>query len=325
LSTVYHLFFNNLTTSERQLGFKKGVSCAHALRILRTTCNHFNLKGNTVCLGLVDIRKAFDKANFWGILRLFQKRAINPEIINILEFWFSISSARVFWNGHPSVTVFPTAGVRQGGILSPLFFAAYIDVLLSTLEKCKIGCFINGKCYNSLLYADDLLLLSISVCDLSKLINICKTVLDDLDLQVNFEKTCCLRVGSRAGVACAPIVINSHPIQWVSSAKYLGITLLAKSKFCCDWHPTKRKFFTALNSILHALGSNPSPQVVLSLFRSVCLPILSFGLFSMPLSRADINSFSFTYNNIFNKLFKVNSISNIELCQYYSNFWPFHI
>ena len=195
-----------------------------------------------------------------------------------MEFWFKIGTARVLWNGHASDYVSPTAGVKQGGILSPLFFAAYIDVLLTTLNDSKIGCFINGQCCNSLLYADDLLLLSISVSDLSKLIKICKSIFDELDLQINFDKTFCLRVGPRAGVACAPITIEGHSIQWLSTAKYLGIYMLAKPKFSCDWHPTKKKFFIALNSVLHAVPIRPcrwsDPCFDLSVFPFY--PLVSF-------------------------------------------------
>ena len=59
-----------------------------------------------------------------------------------------------------------TVGVRQGGILSPSLFAVYVDKLLDKLILSGLGCFISGVCFNSLMYAGDIILLSISVCDL---------------------------------------------------------------------------------------------------------------------------------------------------------------
>ena len=87
-------------------------------------------------------------------------------------------------------------------------------------------------------------------------------------------------------------------------------------------HPSKCLFFKSINSILSALGQNPSIQVALSLFRSKCVPILIYGLAVIPLSKTDLQSLSFAYNNFFSKLFKSNNRDSIEKCQFFCGFWP---
>ena len=136
----------------------------------------FNNRGNTVTLGFVDIRKAFDKCNQWGILQCLQNKFINPVIIDILDHWFQISTAKIKWNNVLSNPVTLTAGVRQGGVLSPLLFSAYVDTVLIELGKTNSGCFINKLCLNSFMYADDLILLSISVTDLQDLLSKCASI-----------------------------------------------------------------------------------------------------------------------------------------------------
>ena len=84
-----------------------------------------------------------------------------------------------------------------------------------------------------------------------------------------------------------------------------------------------RSNFSLLSNLFSSLGSGPSIQVALSLFRSVCLPLLTYGLSSLPLSQSELHSFSFAYNNIFHKLFKTNNKQTTEQCQYFCNFWPF--
>jgi len=37
-------------------------------------------------------------------------------------------------------------GVRQGGVLSPIFFCVYVDCLINGLELSKLGCWV-GDCY----------------------------------------------------------------------------------------------------------------------------------------------------------------------------------
>ena len=320
-----HPFFHHLSTSDRQFGFKHGTGCAHALKIVRNSIQFFTSKGNTVNLGLIDIKKAFDKSNFWGILSILQNKHINPILIDILEHWFTTSTARVKWGDALSDRISLKAGVRQGSILSPLLFSMYIDIILVELEKSKLGCFLNGKCINSFLYADDLILLSLSISDLQCLIDKCKVLFDNLDLQINYSKSNCLRIGNRFRSVCRPITINGCLISWVSEAKYLGITLQAGPKLTFNWAPARRNFYCSLNNILSHLGHNPHISIVLSLFRSNCIPILSYGLSSLSLSKHDLNALSFAYNNIFHKLFKTNNNTTIESCQYFCNFWSFPV
>src|SRR6267154_5708756 len=161
------------------------TSCNHAIQQVRNITNWFVSKKNTANVACLDIKKAFDRVNIWKLILILQKKKINPCILDILEFWLNISSARVKWNNTLSNAVPLTAGVRQGGILSPLLFTIYIDSVLHELEQSKLGCFINSKCANSFLYADDLILLSIYVCDLQLLVNKCLVVFEDLDLQLN--------------------------------------------------------------------------------------------------------------------------------------------
>ena len=51
-------------------------------------------------------------------------------------------------------------GVRQGGILSPITFSIYMDVLPLILSENGIGCHIDDLCINHVfyMYADDLCL-----------------------------------------------------------------------------------------------------------------------------------------------------------------------
>ncbi len=51
-------------------------------------------------------------------------------------------------------------GVKQGGVLSSLLFAVYIDGLLIRLEETGVGCHMSIRFIGALAFADDLNLLA---------------------------------------------------------------------------------------------------------------------------------------------------------------------
>jgi len=56
------------------------------------------------------------------------------------------------------------AGVRQGGILSPLLFAVYIDGLVQNVDSSGFGCWLHGLFVGCVLYADDNPVSADSIC-----------------------------------------------------------------------------------------------------------------------------------------------------------------
>ena len=100
-----------------------------------------------------------------------------------------------------------SSGVRQGGILSPTLFAICVDDVLKKLEKAKISCYFNLQCVNSIMYADDLILLSASVSDLQNLVDLCVIEFDQIGLEINVGKSSRVRIGQRHVAVVSPITI----------------------------------------------------------------------------------------------------------------------
>ena len=99
-------------------------------------------------------------------------------------------------------------GVRQGSVLSPILFALYIDDINDSAVLFP-GCHI-------ILYADDILLISPSVMMLNRLLHTCETELNDIDMDINFRKSSCIRIWPRNDATCASIVsLNDHVIHWM--------------------------------------------------------------------------------------------------------------
>ncbi|XP_064072630.1 uncharacterized protein LOC135193569 [Vanessa tameamea] len=80
-------------------------------------------------------------------------------------------------------------GVRQGGMSSPILFNLYINDLIVALSGTRIGCHIDGVSINNISYADDMVLLSASICGIKKLVAICEEYAERHELKYNASKS----------------------------------------------------------------------------------------------------------------------------------------
>jgi len=136
------------------------------------------------------------------------------------------------------------------------FCVFFIDDMLTKLSNCKLGCIIKRFNFNAIMYADALLLLSISVHELQLMVNICLAELPALGLKINIKKSVCVRVGPRYKSPTAPIVVSNNSIVWSNDLKYLGITIGLQSgmNFKINMQPSCQKYFGALNGIYSKWG-----------------------------------------------------------------------
>jgi len=79
--------------------------------------------GSTVNICALDISKAFDRLNHFALLKLLIDRKLPRAFIGVMLDWLSKSTVCVKWVGVFSFRFCIKAGVRQGGVLSPVLFA----------------------------------------------------------------------------------------------------------------------------------------------------------------------------------------------------------
>ena len=149
-----------LCSSDHQLGFKQKSGCVHAIYAVRKTVEYYVSNGSTVNICTLDITKAFDKVNNHCLLLKLMKRRLPIQFIYLFNRWFSNVFIKVRWGNHLSMFFRLVSGVRQGGILSPVFFNIYIDCVIDKTTDLDIGCYFRGFFSGIWLYADDIILLS---------------------------------------------------------------------------------------------------------------------------------------------------------------------
>ena len=125
-------------------------------------------------------------------------RNVPRTFIDVFLNWLMKSFVCVRWCGTLSFWYQLTAGVRQGGILSPVLFAVYMDTLIVRLRSSGFGCKIADKYYGCLVYADDIMLISHTANAMRRMLAICDQFAADFDLKFNNTKSVAMRIGTLA-------------------------------------------------------------------------------------------------------------------------------
>ena len=111
------------------------------------------------------------RVNHRTLLKQFGARGVPGYVLRILIYWYKNQDMCIRWGDAYSAKFKVTNGVRQGGIVSPYLFNVYVDELSEELNKCNVGCNLNGHLINHIMYADDLVLISPSSAGLSQLLH----------------------------------------------------------------------------------------------------------------------------------------------------------
>merc|ERR1712179_845915 len=178
-----------LKTSDLQFGFKEKSSTSMCTFAALETIEYYKSNGSDVHVLLLDASKAFDRVTFIKLFEKMLKKGMCPLTVRLLLNMYTEQKLQVKWNDILSDKFEVTNGVRQGGVLSPLFYSIYIDDVLEKLKRNGIDCHIGHNFVGAFGYADDLILLSPSLTGLMNMIKICEDYACEHDILFNGKKS----------------------------------------------------------------------------------------------------------------------------------------
>lgn len=309
-------FADSLQFSELQFGFRHNSSCSHAIFLLKEVVDYFVSHGSNVFMASLDARKAFDRVNHVKLFGVLLDKGVPARLVRIICDWYGKTVYMVKWHNRLSEVCAVKSGIRQGGILSPVLFNMYYDVIVQELSLHGYGCHMGGIFVGCIAYADDLILLSASLWDLQNMLNVCYEMGSCLDIVFNSAKSFLFKIGKACNETLCKLKLHNDNIKWVDRLRYLGVHLCAGRTLKFDISVVLRKAYGAANSIF-AKTKYVSDTVTLNLIESYVFPVLLYGVEAIVLTPKQLNEMSVCLNNIYRRIFGMNRWESVKLIQFF--------
>lgn len=307
----------NIDICDSQFGFQAGKSTTMACSLLNDVIAYCNYRNSPVYIASLDAEKCFDKIWHNGLhYKLMNVLPLNTWLYMVE--WYQNLSASVKWQGIASQSFTITRGVRQGSALSPLFFNIFIDDLLRKLRLCSQGVRIGENRYNSMAYADDITLFSLTVPGLQDMIDICSEYANMWRFTFSMSKSKCLCVGPRHLRSDPKWHLGNVDLDNVDSLEILGVIFDAKHSGAAQVQSRSRKCRQSFYSKSQVGMNYPglSSEAKAYLWKSTCLPSLLYGMESVSLSAQDLKHLDSLQGSLIKQCFGLGKRSHhTNLCK----------
>ena len=209
--------------SPAQAGFRPGHSPIHHLFALRHFIDRAILQRRPLFVAFVDLQKAYDTVHHDLLWARLEAIGVSPRMLPAIRSLYSSGALSMRVGGTAGPSLLQQNGVRQGCPLSPTLFGIFFDGLHNHLDSVapqtgvQLG---SGKWVPSLIYADDVVLLSWTSAGLQSLLNGMHSFRQALGLTISPSKT---EVVVFNGTAAGTWHVGQHVLPQSASFKYLGL------------------------------------------------------------------------------------------------------
>ena len=309
---------------DEQSGFRPNHSTQDIiLKFLENTKNNFKIKNKTGLI-LYDFEKAFDTIPHSNILIKLGKIKCPRKIALWIKDYLLDRRFQIQINESKSELREIKAGIPQGGCLSAMLFAIFINDIARELKKIKV---------NFGLFADDISIWSHSKNTktiqkkLQNASNVVNKYAKKWGMKINANKTnyCIYYPGyktKKKKYIILEIVINNQAIKNNENQTLLGITLDPQLKFDEHFRLVKTKALKKFN-IIKILSSKyfaVNSKHLLSIYSALIRSLFQYSMMPYIISSKKIkNCIQTLQNKILRAIFKIKKHSSIKILHSLAN------
>lgn len=277
-------FRNNICPDKpNQLGFRSGAQCSDHILTLHTIIEKYvKSKKKRIYACFVDYRKAFDTVCRQALLYKINTLGIEGPFFSCMKFMYENSKTRIKLIQKLSRTIDVTTGTEQGHPMSPELFKIYINDLSEQLDAIQgiLAPNLNGFVISHLLWADDLVLLTLDKRSLQRQLDCLYSFAIEWELLINLDKTNIMIFNSASRILKEShgFHLGSDPIKPIRRYCYLGIQFSLNGSFKGTIDELRKKALRAYFAMRRTL--NPAAVTVTNLLKlcdSLIKPVATYA------------------------------------------------
>ncbi len=265
---------------DKQNGFRPNRNCTdHIFGLTSIIRNRKNQGLSTFCC-FIDYQKAFDYVDRDLLLYKLQLYQINGKIYHAISSLYTNTSACVLLNQFMTPWFATSTGVRQGDSLSPTLFALYINDLVTEINSLGKGVSIENNKITTLLYADDLVIISQSVEELNSILELVNSWCRKWRVMINKEKSKVVHFRPKRNDRTElEVKLGDDTLEIVAEYKYLGVHLNEFLLYEQTADILSKSATRALGSVINKFRSlkNMGFETYTKLFNACVVPVLDYA------------------------------------------------
>ena len=173
--------------SNIQGGFRKNKTTHHKIWTLINIIEHSMYLDKELHVCYIDVKKAYDHVEHWGIKQVMEMYGYDPHFINIIMSLYRSTKTQVITPYGLTDNINVTRGVRQGCPLSPTLFILFLDPVLLQIEEGKKRYQMDHLNIPGLAFADDLALTNSYNRNLQKSLNMLQIYFEHYRLYISID------------------------------------------------------------------------------------------------------------------------------------------
>ena len=265
-----------------QLGFVKDAQTNDHILALSTCLNKYVSGKRRLYACFIDYQKAFDTVCREALMLKLSRIGVRGKFFRCVSHMYRHSTAKVKLLNKISDAIEVLIGTEQGHPMSPELFKTYLIDLSKELNNTT-GLNLpelNGFKLSHLLWADDLVLVSLDKKTHQELIDRVHHFCQEWGLTVNIGKTAIMvfNKGGKHLLESRTFKYGDMPIPSARSYCYLGITFNLSGTFTLATDELRKKGLKAYFALKRMIDLTAlSPKTVFKLFDALIVPVLSYG------------------------------------------------